>query len=548
MKHLLRSRLESIKNSIKGSDKKKYFLFLILGIGILAALGFFFSRVFGYLYHQQEFPMAFKLFLSEKILMMVFLTMYSMLIMSALISTLNIFFLSRDLQLLLASPMKLGRVFTWKSLEVTLNSASMVIFFSMPALYAYHYYFAPHWTAILASTLVFLLYVATGVAIGIMLGVTIPTFFSARRLQPVLSLVSIALISFIVIFLRLLRPEQLINPDSIDNLFQYMGGMNFDYMAYFPFYWIARGLTHIAKGEIQQYWTVAGLFAITFIVLAGALAILQKKLYFTLLDKLGEGSRGGFRSKWKSKPVPSAYRAMWQKEIKTFSRSPSQWSQLLIIGAMVVVFILNLKSIPLPHPSIKTFIAFLNLGMAAFIVVGLGSRFVFTAIPMEGPGISHLMASPYDKRKFFRFKLMFYLVPQYIIGFILFFTGDIALQLDPFMRVTGILFLLPTVLFLTVFALYFGLSIKESVPLSPQHLLVTKQGISYMLWSFAYIIGSMFYFVRPLFIFYYSTFRHRDVPFVEIGLWFAGFFLLNIIAIVFYYRRGRKLWLEREFL
>jgi ABC-2 type transport system permease protein len=548
MKSLVKVKIRSLKNTLKRSGGKKYILFLLLGLGMLWVMGFFFSRVFGYLYHQQEFPLYFKLFLSEKILMMVFLTMFLMLVLSTMVSTLNIFFLSRDLNLLLSSPMKTGKIFTWKALEVAFNSASMVIFFSLPALFAFHLYFAPRLVDILASLLLFLLYIAGGVAVGIIVGMVIPAFFSVRRLQPVLSLFSILLISLLVIFLRLLRPEKLLNPEAIDNLFQYMGGLNFDYFSYFPFYWIARGLNFIARGDYPALWRTVGLFVLAAGLLILVIGLLQRRTYFKLYDRLNEGSRGGIRSKWKKSPASGDYRALWQKEVKTFVRSPSQWSQLLIIGAMVAVFILNLKSIPLPHPSVKTIIAYLNMGMAAFIVVGLNSRFVFTTIPMEGPGLSHLLASPFQRKKFYHFKLWFFVIPQYVIGFLLFFTGDLALKLDPFMRFSGILFLLPAVFFLTVLALYFSFQIEGSHSLSPQHLLVSKQGVSYMLWSLVYVVGCMFYFVRPLFLFYYNNFRKTPVPFPEISLWFLGFVLVNLLFSLFFYRRSLKLWLRREFL
>ena len=107
--------------------------------------------------------MVFKLFVSEKILTMNFLTMFMMLILSALVSTLNIFFLSRDLQLLLSSPIRARTVFTWKGLEVGFGSAVMVIFFSLPLLFAYSYYFAPGIGDIAAIVLVFLLYIVCGV-------------------------------------------------------------------------------------------------------------------------------------------------------------------------------------------------------------------------------------------------------------------------------------------------------------------------------------------------------------------------------------------------
>ncbi|UCH95628.1 MAG: hypothetical protein JSV88_01955 [Candidatus Aminicenantes bacterium] len=551
MKSLFRARIRQLKNAATRFGWRKYLVFLLLSGGILGLMVFFSIKVFGFLYHQEEFPLYFKLFLSEKILMMTFLTMFMMLILSALISTLNIFFLSKDLSLLLTSPLRSRTVFTWKAIEVGVSSALMVIFFSMPVLFAYSYYFAPSLANIAAVILVFLLYMISGVLIGILIGMIIPAFFSVKKLQPVLSLVSIVLISAIVIFLRLLRPERFGNPDVINNLLEYMGGLSVKGFAWFPFYWIAKALHLVAKGDYWGYCKAIGAFLVIILLMGGFLLFLQKKYYLRLFDKLNKGTPGSHRSGWeKSRVLKKKYQdysTLWKKEIKTFFRSPAQWSQLLIIAAIVIVFILNMKGIPMPHISVKNIIAYLNLGMAAFIVAGLNSRFTFTTIPMENPGIAHIMASPFEKVKLFRFKLLFHVIPLMIVGFILFFTGDLALHLDTFARISGIIFLAPALPFLTVLAIYFSLRIEESVPLTPQHLVMSGSGISYMLWSSIYIVAGMIYFVRPLFLYHYSRIVLRPIPYLEISLWFAGFLLVNLILIALFYKKSLSNWKKREF-
>jgi ABC-2 type transport system permease protein len=549
MKSLFKARIRQLHNAFTHSNKRKYFLFFLLAASMLGLMAFFFIKIFGFLYHQEEFPLYFKLFLSEKILMMTFLTMFMMLIMSALVSTLNIFFLSRDLYLLLSSPLRSRTVFLWKSVEVASSSALMVIFFSMPVLFSYSYYFAPGPVEILAIIGVFLLYIVSGVLLGILIGLIIPAFFSVRKLQPVLSVVSIVLISGIVIFLRMLRPERFGNPEVINNLLDYMGGLSVEGFAMLPFYWIAKAVYFVSNGDYTGYLQTVGAFGGTILILGSFVLFLQKRFYLKLFDKLNKGSSGAYRSGWKKSSVLKGdYGTLWKKEIKTFLRSPDQWSQLLIIAAITVVFVLNIKGIPLPHPTVKNLIAYLNLGMAAFIVAGLNSRFTFTTIPMENPGIVHLMASPFKKEKIYRFKLLFYVVPQMLIGFSLFLAGDAALGMDGFARGSGFVFLTPILPLLTVLALFYSLRIEKSVPLTPQHLIASKNGISYMLWSLVLVVAGMVYFVRPMFIYYYSRWAQKAAPTLEILLWFGAFLLLNTLAITFLYRKSLKIFKNKEFL
>ncbi len=545
---LVRVKFNQLRNTVRQSGKRKYLLFLLLGLSILFLIGFFFIRIFEFLYEQDEFPLAFKLFLSEKILMMVFLTLFLMLILSALVSALNIFFLSRDLKLLLASPIRTSSIFIWKAIETAFTSASMVIFFALPVLYSYCFYFAPRWHDILGVVFIFSLYVLSGVLFGILLGMIIPSFFSVRRLQPVLSLVSIGLISIIVIFLRLLRPEQLLKPESIENLMEYMSGLKLGFFSYFPFSWVAKGITFVSRDNNSGFLRAVGLFLALLCLLSVMLYFFQKRYYLKLIDRLNESSLGGVRSGWRKRFLTGNFGVLWKKEIKTFIRTSSQWSQLLIIAAMVMVFILNMKSIPSPHPAVKNIIVYLNLGMSAFIIAGLNSRFTFTTISMEGPGIVHVLASPFPRKKFLEFKLLFFAIPQVLIGFALFYTGDISLKIDPFIRVAALFFLIPILVLLSVMAVFFGLQINRPTPITPQHLIVSKAGISYMLWSLLMIVMGMIYFARPLFLFYYNLYRMRAIPYLEIFMWFFGFVILNLVAGKWLYGKSQRLWARREFL
>lgn len=546
MKHLFKLRFRQLANRLKGMGFRKYLVFSLLGLAILLLLGFFFIKLFGYLYHEQEFPLFFKLFLSEKILLMVFLTLFSMLVLSALISSLNIFFLSKDLHLLFASPLKTDTISLWKGIEVAINSAVMVLFFSLPVLFAYCYYFASGIIDIVGVIFFFLLYLISGVLVGVLLGLVIPAFFSVKRMQPVLSLVSIVLISMIVIFLRLLKPEQFGNPVVIDNLLDYMAGFDVKLFAYFPFSWIARAFHLIAKRDYSSLWKIVGAFAGTIFLLAGLVWFLQKKYYFRLFDKLNRNAGGRIHSRWKKTFLKGDFGALFKKEVKTFIRTPAQWSQLLIIAAIIVVFILNMKGIPMPHPSFKNLVSYLNLGMAAFIVAGLNSRFTFTTIPMEQPALTHIFASPLKREKIYRFKLVFFALPQALIGFFLFFSADISLHLDSFARLSGTIFLLPLLPFLTVLALFFSLKIEDSIPLTPQHLIMSKSGISYMLWGLVVIAASMIYFVRPLFLYYFNSYRRAAVPWPEILAWFFGFYLIFLILAMILYKRSLYGWQKKE--
>jgi len=546
MKSLLKLKYHQLRNALVRGEKKKYILFLLLGIFFMLVLGFFFYKIFGYLAQVQEFPRVFRVFLAEKLLMMIFMTLFSMLLLSALLTALDVFFISRDLHFLFSTPLPIRSTFAWKMLETTAYSSAMVVFFSLPILFFYCRYFAPRPGQVMQVLLAFLLFIACGVLAGIALGLIIPAFFSVRRLQPVLSVFSIILISSIVVFLRLLRPERFLEPSEIDNVLKYMGSLDLKVFYYFPFSWLARAMSLSADGRSVPFWKTIGLFVMLAAALLALVVWLRKKFYLQLFDKLNRGGKGYYKSRWRPTDLRGGYRPLLRKEMKTFLRTPAQWSQLLIVGALVAVFVINMKMIPLPHPSVKNFVSYLNLIMAVFIVSGLNSRFTFTSIPGEGPGQVHIFSSPVDKLKFYRFKLLFHLLPLLFVGFALYALGDLALHFDAFTRVMALFFLTPAIVFLTVLSLVLGIETNETNPLSPEHVIVSKQGISYMLWSMIYLVGGILMLVRPVGLYYWQRFTRQAVPYAEISAWFAGFLLLNAVLIAYYYRRGRRAWMARE--
>ena len=77
-------------------------------------------------------------------------------------------------------------------------------------------------------------------------------------------------------------------------------------------------------------------------------------------------------------------RSLLIKDVKVFFRDVTQWSQLLLLVALVVVYlynfqVLDLDRIPYMSGFIKNFYAFLNLGLAGFVMATVAARFVFPA-------------------------------------------------------------------------------------------------------------------------------------------------------------------------
>src|SRR5678816_481306 len=68
---------------------------------------------------------------------------------------------------------------------------------------------------------------------------------------------------------------------------------------------------------------------------------------------------------------PTITRAIMLKDIKTFLRDTTQWSQLFLLAALIVVYLYNFKVLPLdrspmPAGTIRTIVSFANLGPVSY--------------------------------------------------------------------------------------------------------------------------------------------------------------------------------------
>src|SRR6185503_7653140 len=86
-------------------------------------------------------------------------------------------------------------------------------------------------------------------------------------------------------------------------------------------------------------------------------------------------------------PLPIPTRSLVVKDLKVFLRDTAQWSQLLLLVALGAVYLYNfrdLERIPYIIGVVKNAYAFVNLGLAAFVLSAVAVRFVFPAVSAEG--------------------------------------------------------------------------------------------------------------------------------------------------------------------
>lgn len=136
--------------------------------------------------------------------------------------------------------------------------------------------------------------------------------------------------------------------------------------------------------------------------------------------------------------LPCYMRPLIIKDIKIFLRDPSQWSQLLLLGALIVVYLYNFAAMPMHKATIgswylQNLMAFLNLGLAGFVVAAVAARFVFPSVSMEGRAFWLIKSSPLELRGFLWAKFWACLIPLCLLSEVLVIISNALLKVSPFM-------------------------------------------------------------------------------------------------------------------
>ncbi|MDR3204787.1 MAG: hypothetical protein LBV23_08595 [Deltaproteobacteria bacterium] len=388
--------------------------------------------------------------LALKTFNLLWLTGSALLIFSSVITSLSSFYLARDLGLVMGAPVDRENVFWARSYQSIVASAWMPTAFLMPVFMAYGYIFK-------ASILYYLVLILTAIPVVLCAGFISQTavmllinVLPARRTRDVMSL--LGLLAFVVLYLafRLLRPEQLVNPDSFKSVAGYLASLQTPASPMLPTSWATELLWPLLGGKLSDFKII---YLALCWVMATVLALLASYsahyFYWLGYNKSQEGAGrqrvGGLLNMAASifsLCRNSQFRALAVKDFKTFFRDHTQWSQLFLLGALMIIYlynfsVLNLKRYPLHAFFLENTIAFLNVGLVGLVSATLSLRFAFPSISAEGFSYWLIRSSPMSTSDFIRHKLIFWLTPIMGVALFLTYLTSRFLDADPVMSATA---------------------------------------------------------------------------------------------------------------
>jgi len=197
-----------------------------------------------------------------------------------------------------------------------------------------------------------------------------------------------------------------------------------------------------SQGQVD-YFSVAMLFS-TPLALFFIAAWLSRPFYERGYSKAQEGRHGGsvmtaFRNWVFSKTttvrgtmaanisnleamgeqVISPMSQLIKKDQAVFARDATQWSQLLIVFAIIVIYLVNFKYFEIAADESllgDVGLYFFNLAACGFVIVALAGRFLFPAVSVEGRSFWLILQSPVSLEQFLIGKWFGAMIPIVIIG------------------------------------------------------------------------------------------------------------------------------------
>lgn len=373
-----------------------------------------------------------------------FLTFLSFVAFSSVVTSLSTYFLSEDLRLVLATPVPPTRLFYSRFARTVGQSSWMVVVFMAPVLLGIGMVRCAGWGYYAAIVATLVPFVLIPCAFGALVTLALVNIFPARRARDILMLMGLLFAMALVVLLRFIRPERLLSVQSLPDVTAFFATLQSPVTPLFPSFWAGETLFAALQGHVDglhlgALWTSALALVVTARLAYG-------RLYFAGWSKAQEARKARFTRlrgvEMLARLVPArpATRVILVKDLKVFLRDTTQWSQLLLLMALVLVYlynfhILDLDRIPYMSGLVKNAYAFVNLAMASFVLAAVAVRFVFPAVSVEGAAFWIVRTAPVSMGVFLWSKFWTGLLPVLLLAEGLTIVSNQFLGVDPFLKV-----------------------------------------------------------------------------------------------------------------
>jgi ABC-2 type transport system permease protein len=344
--------------------------------------------------------------------------------------------------------------------------------------------------------------------IGSAVTLLLVNIFPARRTRDILSVIAVLTAAGIVLLFRLVRPERLARPEGFRSLVDFVTVLRTPTSPLLPSAWLEQtvmGWLTRQGDALPPYllWSTAG----AAMVLG---ALVHRALYAKGFSKAQESGQQVAKAGWFSRFTAKALgvfgttrRELLLKELRLFFRDTTQWSQLILLAVLVVVYVFNIKYLPLRGADVTFFLVnvvpFLNLVLAGFVLASIAARFIFPSVSLEGRTLWLLRSSPLNVRELLWAKFWVGTLPLLTLALAIVTLTNAMLEVSAFMFWVSVL----TITFMTFglagLAMGFGTMFPQFETENAAQIPTSFGGLLFMMASVALIGGVVVAEARPVY-------------------------------------------------
>ncbi|TMA70316.1 MAG: hypothetical protein E6J68_00350, partial [Deltaproteobacteria bacterium] len=281
---LLQPRLLSLRNVVRRGRLRAVTVTVLVGFFWLGCF-LLFTRVLGYFRGLGDFGP----FLTQRLLVLLFLTFFGVLLVSNTVTALTTYYLAAEVTPLLAAPLSYRRLHHARFLETLVASSWMVLLVGLPALLAYGVVYRAGPLFYAGAVAVLLVFLVIPAAVGVLVTTGLVLVFPARRTRDVL-IVGVGLaVAALVVAVRLLRPERLADPSGLVGFASFLAGFGATGSPYLPTTWAAETLLPLLGARPGEPLFYLGMLASTAAMLFLTSAAVVERVFLTAWSRAQTG-------------------------------------------------------------------------------------------------------------------------------------------------------------------------------------------------------------------------------------------------------------------
>jgi ABC-2 type transport system permease protein len=476
-------------------------------VGIIVALFLagdyaVFRRVFRAAASIEEATPFFAIGVIRNFLELVLLIAFVVLFFSALTSAIGALFLDQDLEIYHASPRRRLSLIVSRWVKTYVQSAYVVFAFLVPLFFAFHaqYHTAPGIVAAGVAAFVLLLTIPVSAAMLVIL--LLVRFFPVRRVQQIAATLAVLFMTVAIVGVRMARPERLFGEVQTDDVVTVLRQIELPAAENYPSSWVASAVaaddSAVALQELGRVGVVAAVALAFFLLVA-------RSLYFTAWVRasesqapvaFGAGSLTRLIDRLTRRLSGSA-RALIGKEVRILVRDAAQWSQLMMMLALLFLYFYNIQMMPLEGDARAVLLAYLNLGMAGFVVAAICLRFAYPSLSAEGKAFWLIESAPVSYRLLLWVKVLTYVTPLLFLTLLLVALANLILAAPAEVwayTIAGAVFITVTLVTLGVAMGALSPDFKRE---NAMEVALSLGGFAYMAIALGYTGIMMLLFARP---------------------------------------------------